>query len=76
MNTNNNDQQNKSNSDLIPDEDKIGNDMGMNEGIDHNEGQTNNGELGGNFGTGGSLGGNPPGKTAEDEPTSGATSKN
>jgi hypothetical protein len=49
---NNNGQQTKSNSDLIPEEDKRGNDQGMNESMDRHEGETDNGELGGNFGTG------------------------
>lgn len=45
-----NEKQGRSNADLIPEEDKQANDRGMNESIDHHEGQTENGELGGNFG--------------------------
>ena len=48
---NNNEEQNKSNADLIPQEDKQANDRGLNESLDRHEGQTANGELGGNFGT-------------------------
>ena len=73
MANNENDQQNIGNSDMIPEEDKKANDRGMIEGMDMQEGQTQNGELGGGLGQAGNLGDNPPGIIAEDEQSAGTS---